>query len=80
MTTLPSEPYPGLRPFLAHEAPLLMGRAHQVREIITCMTAKTWKQDNGYQDAIKSGLKVAKKQAAPDFIRLPVHAPKQVTR
>jgi uncharacterized protein DUF3450 len=42
--------------------------------------AKTWKQDGSYEDAIKSGLKVAKKQAAPDFIRLPVHAPKQVTR
>jgi hypothetical protein len=42
--------------------------------------AKTWKQDNSYEDAIKSGLKVAKKQAAPDFIRLPVHAPKQVNR
>jgi hypothetical protein len=42
--------------------------------------AKTWKSDNSYVDAIKAGLKVAKKQAAPDFIRLPVHAPKQVTR
>ncbi|MEJ0035965.1 MAG: DUF3450 domain-containing protein [Gammaproteobacteria bacterium] len=42
--------------------------------------AKTWKQDSSYEDAIKSGLKVAKKQSAPDFIRLPVHAPKQVTR
>jgi len=42
--------------------------------------AKNWKQDSSYEDAIKSGLKVAKKQAAPDFIRLPVHAPKQVTR
>ena len=34
MPKLPNEPYPGLRPFLDHEAPLLMGRAHQVREII----------------------------------------------
>ena len=42
--------------------------------------AKNWKQDSGYEDSIKAGLKVAKKQAAPDFIRLPVHAPKQVTR
>ena len=42
--------------------------------------AKSWKTDSGYSDAIKSGLKVAKKQAAPDFIRLPLHAPKQVTR
>ena len=42
--------------------------------------AKQWKQDNDYDDAIKAGLKVAKKQAAPDFIHLPLHAPKQVTR
>jgi hypothetical protein len=42
--------------------------------------AKNWKQDSSYEDAITAGLKVAKKQAAPDFIRLPVHAPKQVTR
>jgi hypothetical protein len=42
--------------------------------------ARKWKQDNDYDDAIKAGLKVAKKQAAPDFISLPVHAPKQVTR
>ncbi len=42
--------------------------------------AKAWKQDNDYEDAITAGLKVAKKQAAPDFVRLPVHAPKQVSR
>jgi hypothetical protein len=42
--------------------------------------ARNWKQDSEYEDAIKAGLKVAKKQAAPDFIRLPVHAPKQVSR
>jgi hypothetical protein len=42
--------------------------------------AKSWKQDSDYEDAILEGLKVAKKQAAPDFIRLPVHAPKQVMR
>jgi hypothetical protein len=42
--------------------------------------AKSWKQDNDYGDAIQAGLKVAKKQAAPDFIRLPVHAPIQVKR
>ena len=40
--------------------------------------AKKWAQDSGYEDAIASGLKVAKKQAAPDFIVVPVHAPKQV--
>ncbi|MEP6872854.1 MAG: hypothetical protein ABI887_00655 [Burkholderiales bacterium] len=31
---LPTEPYPGLRPFLDHEAALLLGRSRQVREII----------------------------------------------
>jgi hypothetical protein len=39
---------------------------------------KKWVQDDGYEEAIKSGLKVAKKQAAPDFIVVPVHSPKQV--
>src|SRR6187401_2084306 len=39
MPTLPTEPYPGLRPFLDHEAPLLMGRAHQVRGIIQHLDA-----------------------------------------
>ena len=29
---LPAEPYPGLRPFLPHEAALLFGREKQVRE------------------------------------------------
>jgi hypothetical protein len=42
--------------------------------------AKQFKQNNDYDDAIKAGLKVAKKQSAPDFISLPVHAPKQVSR
>ena len=31
---LPTEPYPGLRPFLNHEAMLLLGRERQVREVI----------------------------------------------
>lgn len=31
---LPREPYPGLRPFLPHEAALLFGRDRQVREVI----------------------------------------------
>ena len=31
---LPTEPYPGLRPFLDHEAALLLGRGRQVREVI----------------------------------------------
>ncbi len=29
----PKEPYPGLRPFLDHEAPLLLGRGSQIKEI-----------------------------------------------
>ena len=40
--------------------------------------AKQWAQENSYEEPIKAGLKVAKKQAAPDFIVVPVHAPKQV--
>lgn len=40
--------------------------------------ARKWVADDGYEDAIKAGLKVAKKQAAPDFIRVPVSAPKEV--
>lgn len=40
--------------------------------------AKTWRIDDGYRDAIKAGLKVAKKQAAPDFITVAVHAPKEI--
>jgi len=31
---LPTEPYPGLRPFLDHESALLFGRARQVSEVI----------------------------------------------
>jgi energy-coupling factor transporter ATP-binding protein EcfA2 len=31
---LPTEPYPGLRPYLPFEAPLLFGREPQVREVI----------------------------------------------
>jgi chromosome segregation ATPase len=36
-----------------------------------------WKLDNRYDDAIKEGLKVARKQAAPDFVAVPVRAPKE---
>jgi chromosome segregation ATPase len=39
--------------------------------------AKDWKVDNSYRDAITSGIKVAKKQSAPDFVTVPVHAPKE---
>lgn len=31
---LPTEPYPGLRPFLDHEAALLQGRGNQIEEVI----------------------------------------------
>jgi chromosome segregation ATPase len=40
--------------------------------------AKTWKQDQDYQDALEAGLKVAKKQAAPDFITVAVRAPQEI--
>jgi seryl-tRNA synthetase len=40
---------------------------------------KTWKQDKDYQDALRAGLRVAKKQAAPDFIRVAVRAPKEIS-
>ena len=40
--------------------------------------AKDWKIDNSYNDSITAGLKVAKKQAAPDFIKVPVPAPKEI--
>ncbi len=39
--------------------------------------SKSWKLDNAYRDSITAGLKVAKKQSAPDFIRVPVSAPKE---
>lgn len=39
--------------------------------------AKEWKKDNDYSEVVKSGLKVAKKQAAPDFIAVAVRAPKE---
>lgn len=40
--------------------------------------AKAWKIDNDYRDAMKEGLKVAKKQAAPDFLTVAVRAPKEI--
>jgi hypothetical protein len=36
---------------------------------------KAWTEDGDYREAVKSGLKVAKKQGAPDLLRVPVHAP-----
>lgn len=41
--------------------------------------AKEWKKDNQYKDAVKQALKVAKKQAAPDFVAVAVRAPKETT-
>ena len=41
--------------------------------------SKNWKQDSDYQDGIRAGLKVAKKQAAPDFIAVAVPAPKEIS-
>lgn len=40
---------------------------------------KTWKKDDDYGDAIRTGLKVAKKQAAPDFVTVAVPAPKEIS-
>ena len=39
---------------------------------------RTWKIDSSYHDAMQEGLKVAKKQAAPDFIAVAVPAPKEI--
>jgi hypothetical protein len=40
--------------------------------------AGKWVADDHYDEAITEGLKIAKKQAAPDFITVPVSAPKGV--
>jgi small-conductance mechanosensitive channel len=40
--------------------------------------AKKWIVDKSYHEAMIAGLKVAKKQAAPDFIEAAIHAPKEV--
>jgi septal ring factor EnvC (AmiA/AmiB activator) len=40
---------------------------------------KTWKKDDDYGDSIRAGLKVAKKQAAPDFVTVAVRAPKEIS-
>jgi seryl-tRNA synthetase len=41
--------------------------------------AKKWVVDSAYGDVITAGLKVAKKQAAPDFITVAVPAPKEIS-
>lgn len=38
---------------------------------------KAYIVDNDYKDAVKKGLKIAKKQAAPDLLIVPVHAPQE---
>ena len=40
--------------------------------------AGKWVADDDYAEEITAGLKVAKKQAAPDFINVPVSAPREV--
>lgn len=40
--------------------------------------AKDWKRHDSYQDEMRAGLKVAKKQAAPDFITVAIRAPKEI--
>ncbi len=40
---------------------------------------KKWVADNSYREAMTAGLKVAKKQAAPDFLEVAIHAPKEAT-
>lgn len=39
--------------------------------------AKKWVTDNSYRASVESALKVAKKQAAPDFVKVAIHAPKE---
>ena len=38
-------------------------------------TAKAWQEDSDYEDSVTKGLKVARKQVAPDLIVAPVPAP-----
>jgi hypothetical protein len=33
--------------------------------------------DNSYSDGVKAGLKIARKQSAPDFLTVAIHAPKE---
>jgi len=39
---------------------------------------KAWVEDNGYDDAVTKGLKIARKQVAPDLVVVPVPAPKEI--
>jgi seryl-tRNA synthetase len=38
-----------------------------------------WIEDESYEEAVTHGLKIAKKQAAPDFIEAAIQAPKEAT-
>lgn len=40
--------------------------------------ARAWKADNDYHEAVQEGLKVARKQAAPDFVGVALPAPVEV--
>jgi len=39
--------------------------------------AKKWEEDSSYEDGVTHGLKVARKQIAPDLLVVPVPAPKE---
>lgn len=41
--------------------------------------AKKWVADNDYTDGVKAGIKIAKKQSAPDFLTVAIPAPKEAT-
>jgi len=41
--------------------------------------SKQWHVDAGYEDAVRAGLKIAKKQSAPDFLTVAVPAPKEIS-
>jgi hypothetical protein len=41
--------------------------------------ARKWVGDNDYREAMTHGLKIAKKQAAPGFLEVAIHAPKEAT-
>jgi Protein of unknown function (DUF3450) len=40
--------------------------------------SKKWVTDNSYIDSVKTGLKIARKQSAPDFLTVAIHAPKEI--
>ena len=42
------------------------------------VSKKDFVKDNGYKDSVRAGLKIAKKQSAPDLLIVPVAAPKEI--